>query len=305
MGACRNCVGQRVMKRTLVCLLLAAAPLAAQQSESKTVASVNGQTVTAAMLDRMWDRMGSEMRGQYEKAGGKSAFLNNYINKMLIVQEAMKLGFDKKPEVQMDIASAKDAAIFDAYARDAIGSQFVRPSDDRAYYDAHKQDFAVPEQLHIRHIVVTDNSNGPRAKSADEAKQLLKSISDQLRGMTGQTLVNAFAQMARQYSEDGAAQNGGDLGFMEQGRLDPAFEAVAWSLPVGKVSGIVHSSFGYHLILVEEKQPAGTKPFEEVRSQIHEQLLADKMAEVMTSLGRLTSELRASSRIAVYPENIK
>ena len=293
------------MKRTLICLLLAATPLAAQQSESKAVASVNGQTVTAAMLDRMWDRVGSERRAQYEKAGGKAAFLNNYINKLLIVQEAMKSGFDKKPEVQMDVAAAKEAAVFDDYARDAIGSSLVKLSDDRAYYEEHKQDFAVPEKLHIRHIVVTEASNGPRAKSKVEAQQILESIQDQLRGLTGPALVNKFAELARQFSEDGVAKSGGDLGFVEKGRLDPDFEQVAWSLPVGKPSGIVKSQYGYHLILVEAKQAAGTKPFEDVRSQIHEQLLADKMAEVMTALARLTNELRANSRIAVYPENIK
>ena len=295
------------MKRTLICLLLAATPLAAQQSESKTVATVNGQTITAAMLDRMWDRIGSQMRAQYEKAGGKSAFLNNYINKLLIVQEAMKSGFDRKPEVQMDVNAAKNAAIFDDYARDAIGSGLVKLSDDRAYYDEHKQDFAVPEKLHIRHIVVTEASNGPRAKSKDEAQQILQNILTQLRGpgMTGPTLVNEFARLAQQYSEDGVARSGGDLGLVEKGRLDPDFEAAAWSLPVGKPSGIVKSQYGYHIILVEAMQAAGTKPFEEVRSQIHEQLLSERMAEVMTSLGRLTNELRTNSKIAVYPENIK
>jgi peptidyl-prolyl cis-trans isomerase C len=295
------------MKRTFICLLLAATPLAAQQSESKTVATVNGQTITAAMLDRMWERIGSQTRAQYEKAGGKATFLNNYINKILIVQEAMKSGFDKKPEVQMDVNAAKEAAIFDDYARDAIGSSLVKLSDDRAYYDEHKQDFAVPEKLHIRHIVVTEASNGPRAKSKDEAQQILDSVLAQLRGpgMTGETLVNKFADLAKQYSEDGVARSGGDLGFIEKGRLDPDFEAAAWSLPVGKPSGIVKSQYGYHIILVEAKQPASTKPFEQVRSQIHDQLLSDKMAEVMTALGRLTNELRANSRIAVYPENIK
>jgi len=295
------------MKRTLICLLLAATPLAAQQTESRPVAVVNGQTITAAMLDRLWERIGSQTRAQYEQAGGKSAFLNNYINKILVVQEAMKSNFDRKAEVQMDIAAARDAAIFDDYARDVMGSQFVKLSDDQAYYEAHKKEFAVPERLHLRHIVVTEASNGPRAKSKDEARAILEDISARLRGpgMTGQTLVNAFAQAAQQYSEDGAAQKGGDLGFVEKGRLDPDFEAAAWSLPVGKPSGIVKTQFGYHLILVEAKQPEGTKPFNEVRSQIHDALLSERMGDVMTSLSRLTNELRMNSKIAVYPENIK
>ena len=295
------------MMRKIACLLLLATPAFAQQSDgNKPVAVINGETVTAKTLDQLWDRIGAQMRSQYEKAGGKSAFLDNYVNKRLIVQEALKSGFDKRPDVQNDINAAREGAIFDDYVREVIASELVKPSDDRAYYDQHKQEFATPEKLHIRHIVVTEASNGPRAKSKDEAKQVLEKIRTELRdsGMTGQALVNQFAQFARQYSEDAVSRSGGDLGWIEMGRLDPDFEAVAWSLPVGKPSGVVKTQYGYHLILVEAKQPAGTQPFEDVKSAIHEALLSQRMADIMTVLGRLTNELRANSKIAVYKENI-
>ena len=231
------------MMRKFACLLLLAAPAFAQQSDSKPVAVVNGETITAKTLDQMWERAGAQVRAQYEKAGGKAAFLDNYVNKRLIVQEAMKSGFDKRTDVKNDVAAAREAAIFEDYVRDVVSSELVKPSDDRAYYNEHKKDFATPEKLHIRHIVVTEASNGKRAKSKDEAQQLLQKISSELRGsgMTGQNLVNQFAQLARQYSEDAAARSGGDLGWIEMGRLDPDFEAAAWSLPVGKPSGIVKS----------------------------------------------------------------
>jgi len=279
------------MMRKFACLLFLAAPAFAQQSDSKPVAVINGETITAKTLDQMWDRIGSQMRSQYEKAGGKAAFLNNYVNKRLIVQEAMKSGFDKRTDVQNDVAAAREASIFDDYVRNTIGSELVKASDDRAYYDQHKQEFATPEKLHIRHIVITEASNGPRAKSKDEAQQILEKISTALRGpgMTGPGLVNQFAQLARQYSEDGAAQSGGDLGWVEKGRLDPDFEAAAWSLPTGKPSGIVKTQYGYHIILVEAKQPAGTQPFELVKSTIHDSLLSQRMAEIMSGLWRLTN----------------
>ena len=292
------------MMRKIACLLLLAAPAFAQQSSSNPVAVINGETITAKTLDQLWDRAGSQVRSQYEKAGGKAAFLNNYVNKRLIVQEALKSGFDKRTDVQNDIATAREGAIFEDYVRDVIGSELVKTSDDRAYYDQHKSDFAMPEKLHIRHIVITEASNGPRAKSKDEAQQILEKISTELRGMTGLVLVNRFEELARQYSEDGAARSGGDLGWVELGQLDPDFEAAAWSLPVGKLSRIVKSQYGYHLILVEAKQPAGTQPFEQVQSTIHDTLLSQRMAEIMSVLGRLTNELRANSKIAVYPENI-
>ena len=296
------------MMRKTVCLLFLAVPAFAQQTDSNPVAVINGETITAKTLDQLYDRIGPQRRAQYEKAGGKVAFLDNYVNKRLIVQEALKSGFDKHADVQMDIAAAREAAIFDDYVRDVVSADLVKDVDVRQYYDQHKQDFATPERIHVRHIVVREMSNGPRAKSKDEAKQILEKISAQMAANSGaplQARVNQFSQFARQYSEDAAAQSGGDLGFVEKGKLDPDFEAAAWKLPAGAVSGIVQTQYGYHLILVEAKQQAGTQPFEQVRAAIREVLLGQKMAEVMSTVTRLTHELRANSRIAIYKENIK
>lgn len=296
------------MKRKIACLLFLAVPALAQQNDSKPVAVVNGETITAKTLDQLYDRIGPQMRAQYEKAGGKAAFLDNYVNKRLIVQEALKSGFEKRADVQSDIAAAREAAVFEDYVRDVVASDLVKDVDVRQYYDQHKQDFATPEKLHIRHIVTREISNGPNAKSKVEAKQMLERLAAQMASDPNATLqqrVNQFAQFARQFSEDAAAQSGGDLGFVEKGQLDPDFEAAAWRLPVGKVSNVVQTQYGYHLILVEAKQPAGAQPFDEVKSAIRDVLLNQKMAEVMSTLARLTNELRANSKIAIYKENIR
>jgi peptidyl-prolyl cis-trans isomerase C len=294
------------MMRKFASLLLLALPALAQQNDSKTVAVVNGETITAKTLDQMYDRIGPQMRAQYDKAGGKTAFLDNYVNKRLIVQEALKSGFDKHADVQLDIVTARESAIFDDYVRDVVSSDLVKDVDVRQYYDQHKADFATPERIHVRHIVVREMSNGPRAKSKDEAKQILEKISAQIDPKAPlQMRVNQFAQFARQYSEDAASRSGGDLGLIEKGQLDPDFEAAAWKLPVGKVSNVVQTQYGYHLILVEAREAAGTQPFDDVKSPIRDVLLNQKMAEVMSTLTRLTNELRASSKIAIYKENIR
>lgn len=294
------------MMRKIACLLFLAVPAIAQQNDSKPAAVVNGETITVKTLDQMYERIGQQMRAQYEKAGGKAAFLDNYVNKRLIVQEALKSGFDKRADVLTDIAAARESAIIDDYVRDVVASELVKDVDVRQYYDQHKADFATPERLHVRHIVVREMSNGPRAKSKDEAKQILEKISAQIDPNAPlQARVNQFAEFARQYSEDAAARSGGDLDFVEKGQLDPDFEAAAWRLPVGKVSNVVQTQYGYHLILVESRQAAGTQPFDEIKSTIRDVLLNQKMAEVMSTLGRLTNELRGNSKIAIYKENIR
>ena len=70
-------------------------------------------------------------------------------------------------------------------------------------------------------------------------------------------------------------------------------------------SGIVESKFGYHVILVDEKQPAGTEPFSEARASIREFLMNQHAAEVMETVTKLTNELRRNSKVAIYPENIR
>jgi peptidyl-prolyl cis-trans isomerase SurA len=66
-----------------------------------------------------------------------------------------------------------------------------------------------------------------------------------------------FSRLAQTLSEDpGTAQSGGDLGWFKRGSLDSTFELAAFKVPVGQVSGIVQTPFGYHLIKVEEADPA-------------------------------------------------
>jgi peptidyl-prolyl cis-trans isomerase C len=299
-------------------LLIAIPALAQQQTDAqKPVAVVNGEIITAQRLDQLYNRLGTQMRDQYEKSGGKAAFLDNYIKKRLLVQEALKAGFDKRPEVQADIEASKEATIFDRYVSDVVSADIVTNAAARNYYDEHHDDFATPERIHICHIVITASGGGPNAKSKEQALEVIKALAAQLHESNtatrsladpkgaAQLRLNQFKQLARQYSEDASAQSGGDLGWLTRGQLDPDFEAAAWALQPGMPSGIVETKFGYHLILVDEKQPAGTEPFEKVKPSILEYLMTQHAAEVMEMVSRLTNELRRSSKVAVYTENIK
>ncbi len=299
-------------------VFLAAVSAAAQQNEAqKPVAVVNGETITAQKLDQLYTRMGAQMRQQYEKAGGKPAFLDNYIKKRLLVQEALKAGFDKRPDVQADVEASKEAVIFDRYVRDVVSESVVNDAAVRQYYDQHSDEFATPERIHVRHIVVTATDAGPGAKSKEQALEIIKALAGQLHESNfasrslkdpkaaEQLRINQFKQLARQYSEDASGANGGDLGWVTKGQLDPDFEAAAWALKPGMPSGIVETKFGYHLILVDEKQSMGVESFQEAKASIREFLMSQHASEVMETVTRLTNELRANSKVAVYPENIR
>jgi peptidyl-prolyl cis-trans isomerase C len=302
----------------LVAAAQTAAPqtAASQDPSSKVVAVINGEQITAAKLDQMYSRSGAQMRAEYEKNGGKVAFLDNYIRKRLLVQEALKAGFDKKPDVQADMETAKESVLFDRYVRDVVAAQIINDSDVKKYYDEHPSEFQRSDSVKVRHIVITPNGAGPRPKTAGDAMDLIKSIAADLHtqmvtptgtdpAAAARVRAKYFSAAARKYSEDGSAPSGGDLGWVSRGLLDPTFEDAAFNLPIGVMSGIIETRFGYHLIFVEARKPAGTAPFDEVKQDIRENLLAQRAADVMQTVSKLTNELETTSKVAIYPENVQ
>lgn len=332
-----------MIKRTLIPLLLLSLPAFAQQGtpaqppaatqttpaapsvanvhaddSKKAVAVINGETITVEKLDRMYSNLNTQMRTNYDANGGKGAFLENYIRKRLLVQEAFKSGFDKQPDVAAAVDSARESTLFDRYVRDVVAAPIVTVKDIKAYYDAHPDEFATPEKLHVRHIVVGVIDSGPARKTQAEALERISKIASELHAAnaasaqakpdaaTMTNLIRAhFMDAAKKYSEDASAESGGDLGWVTKGQLDADFEAVAWKLKPGVTSGIVHTQFGYHLIMLEGHQAIGTEPFDTVKAGIREYLMTQKAADVVNAVAKLTNELKGNSRISVFPENIK
>lgn len=306
------------MKRfALVSLFLLAAVAAFAQptgvpvdDSQKPVATVNGEVITKAKLDQLYASMGMQMRQQYDQAGGKAAFLDNYVAKRLLIQEAMKSGFDKKPETLAALDMVRESALFDRYVRDVVGASVVTDADVRKHYDSNIADFATPEMVKVRHIVAASG----QGRTLEQARAKIEQVAGEIRSSipTGRPqtpemerlLLSRFSEAARKYSEDGVAPSGGDLGWTKRGVFDPKFEEAAFSIPKGILSGIIETSFGYHLIFVEDKKPAGAQPFEAVRNDIREFLLSQKAAQVIANVKQLTNELRASSKVALFPENV-
>ena len=298
-------------------LLLAAAPVFAQQTPSETqkpVATVNGEVITAAQLDQMYDKLPPEMQDQYRRTGGKAALLDNYIRKRLLLQEAVKAGFDKRPDVRADLEAARESALFESYIRDVVSEAVVSDAAMKQYYQQHLRDFAAPEMIKVRQIAIPITDKGPRQRSKEQAME--KGVEVATKVLTtipradnpaARAAENAerFAQIARQYSEDGAASIGGDLGWVTRAQLSPDFADAAFALPTGVPSGIVQTSDGLHIIYVEGRRAAGTQSFDEAKPVIRNILLNEHRAEIIAAVDKLTSQLAEKGKVAIYPENIQ
>src|SRR5262249_52701344 len=104
-----------------------------------------------------------------------------------------------------------------------------------------------------------------------------------------------FADLAKKESDDKvSALQGGSLGWFQRGQMVPEFEQVAFSLPVGQVSGLVKTQFGYHIIKVEDRHDAGVTPLAEVKDRIAAQLRQQKASQAAQNLADgLQTEVRS------------
>jgi peptidyl-prolyl cis-trans isomerase C len=288
--------------------LVAASVLAQQPAEPKIAATINGEVLTVDDVNRMYAALAPDMRARYDANGGKKQFVQQYIGKRLLVQEALKNNFDKKTDVAGALRDVRESTLFDLYVRDVLAAGIVTDQEVREYYDQNKRNWATPEMLQARHIIATPggdkvmNTTGDNATDEDKA---LKKINDLLEAASANKSSDAFSTLALRFSEDASAPQGGSLGWFTRGQMVAEFDRAAFATKPGELSGIVKTQFGYHIILVEGHKPAGFKPFEDVAVEIRERLLAERADRVMTEVSALTMQLRQASRINVIDKNLE
>jgi peptidyl-prolyl cis-trans isomerase D len=169
----------------------------------------------------------------------------------------------------------------------------VTDQDLQAYYDQHRDEYRLPEQVKVTHILVKTPLPGADGKIDEKGVEAArKKAEDVLKQVKAG---GDFAKLATQYSDDpGSAKNGGELGWIGRGRTVPEFEKAAFSLPKGQTSGLVKSSYGFHIIHVEDKQDAHVKTLAEVKSEIEAKVKAEKATRATeVAANALLSQARA------------
>ncbi len=160
------------------------------------------------------------------------------------------------------------------YAR--IRSQIV-PTDAELQkrYEATKDQYKHNAQAHILHILIKVDPTATPQQDA-EAKAKAESIVKQLRGGAD------FGALAAANSADpSSSTRGGDMGFVDQGTTVDPFDKAAFSIPLNTISDPIRSKeFGYHIIKVLERRPAGVRSFQEVKPQLMQQYADERSRDV-------------------------
>ena len=168
----------------------------------------------------------------------------------------------------------------------------VSDRDLQAYYDLHRDEYRVPEQVKVSHILIKTPLPAPGAKEDEkgitDARAKAEDVLKQVKAG------GDFAKLAEKYSDDpGSAKSGGELGWIGRGRTVPEFEKAAFSLGKGQTSDLVKSSYGFHIIRLEDKQQAHLKTLAEVKGEIEEKVKQEKTAHATeTAANALLSQAR-------------
>ena len=168
----------------------------------------------------------------------------------------------------------------------------VTDQDLQSYYDQHREEYRVPEQVKVSHILIKTPLPAPGAK--EDAKAIADARAKAEGVLKELKAGGDFAKLAEKYSDDpGSAKSGGDLGWIGRGRTVPEFEKAVFSLGKGQTSDLVKSSYGFHIIRVEDKQEAHLKTLAEVKSEIEEKVKQQKTARATeTAANALLSQAR-------------
>ncbi len=216
------------------------------------VASVNGNwfwnTVTynqylfeLASIQKFYTSQGQDLNSQEGKqklSQLKNDIITQLENNLIIEQQARKYG--------IKVTNKEIQTQYDELVKNAGGVEKVKTTLDKLYgwtIDDFKEKIkqSVLQKKLAEKILADESLNAPAKKQAEDILKQIQAGGD-------------FAELAKKYSTDGSASNGGDLGLISKGQTVPEFEAAAFGLQEGQVSGVVKTQFGYHIIKATKKE---------------------------------------------------
>jgi peptidyl-prolyl cis-trans isomerase SurA len=174
--------------------------------------------------------------------------------------------------------------------QEVAGKMDISPDAVKQYYDAHKQEFDLPEQVVLAEIFLSTEGRTPeevfsiRKKAEDLHNRLVRGAD--------------FTQLAERHSEGQTAKDGGVIGTFKRGMLDKTLDDAVFKLNKGEITDVIQTKTGFEVLKVVEHYQAGLQPLAVVQDKIQNQLYMDKM---QPALRDYLAQLREESYVLVKP----
>ncbi len=253
-----------------------------------TLATVNGKPVTTFEADNYVAQTQPGAKYENLPADQKKLVVDRLIERALFIDQAKKEGMEKDPEYLKLLERDKDELLVQTWIKKQFDNTVVSDSEAKAYYDKHKDEFKIPEQVHARHILV---------KTEKEAQDII----DQLKSLKDDAIKNKFIELAKSKSTGPTGPRGGDLGFFGPGQMVKPFNDAVFAMKKGEVSSEpIKTQFGYHVIYLEDKKESKTIPYDEAKSRIIALL---KQKAFSAKMSKLAESLKEKAKIEKNSES--
>ncbi|MGH9493316.1 MAG: peptidylprolyl isomerase [Terriglobales bacterium] len=307
--------------RTLVSLFvlpLLCLPLTADTVVEEIVARINNDIITRSEFQQSREQVLNELKQRYA-AQAEQMFLNqekdvlrDLIDQRLLVQRGKDLGINPDTEVikrldemrkQMNLATLEDLEkqaeqqgvsyedvkenirnnlITQKVIGQEVGSKIqITQEESRQYYQDHQKELERPERIRLSEILVAIQSPDAQSGGAADpaavtaAQQKAQELREQIRKGA------SFEEVAKKHSSGGSAEQGGDLGYFERGKLARELENLTFGMQGNEVSDVIRTKQGFILLKVTEHQLPGVPSFKDVEPRIQEALYYQKLQPAM------------------------
>jgi len=230
-----------------------------KEVQGKVLATVNGEAITQTDLD--------EYRSAHPNPSAQNdkALLDDLVTQKVVYLEALKQKLDQDPKVAKELEQLRTRVLLSAVVRKTMEDTKVTDEELHAEYDKLKDRMSPPEYK-ARHILVKDE---------DQAKKIIAELD---KGAD-------FAVLAKKYSSDSSAKNGGDLGWFNPRQMVPQFSMAVAKLQKGEYTKEpVKSQFGWHVIKLEDMRQSEPPAFDTMKDRLEQMLKQSKVRDYITSL---------------------
>ena len=290
------------------------------------VARVNDQIINRSDVERSQQQLEQELQQNNlpatEREQREKDMLRDMIDQQLLISKGKELGLNADAEVVRRLdeirkqnhlesmedlekaarsqgvnfedfkANIRNNVITQQVVRDEVGRRLqMTQGQEQAYYDAHKQEFARPEQVRLSEILVPLPADADAAAVAQAQK---KSDDIAAKVKAGEK----FDDLAKQFSGGPTATQGGDLGAFKRGALAKVLEDQTFDLKAGEATSPIRTRQGFVILKVTEHQQPGVPPLKEVEPQIQEAMY---MQQMQPALRAYLTKLREEAYIDIKP----
>lgn len=226
--------------------------------ENKVLAVVNGREIKQSDVELLYANLGPNA-AQYKGEEGYKQLVEQLILEEMLYSDAKENKMDEAKEYQTALEQLKRSLLAQYLVSNIMSNIDVSEKEVEEYYNSNKNTFKSGETVIASHILV---------ETLEKANDVLKEINEGL----------SFEEAAKKYSSCPSKNSGGNLGQFGKGQMVPEFEDAVFAMKVGEISAPVKTNFGYHIILLNEKNESKELSLEEVKEDITNKIRFNKQS---------------------------